>query len=155
MVILGQRLSSAAVSEMLRLGTYGYLLKDEIQPEMLASAPMLVRFGSVVIPPGMAGICRRLPSSRTVDNKSALAQNIPLSKGDLTILNLLTEGASNKMIAQKLDRAEATVKVRMTLLLRKHAVSTAGALFRRPERRSVSSRSFVGDDLAQVVDALE
>jgi len=37
----------------------------------------------------------------------------------------------------------------------KHAVSTAGALFRRPERRSVSSRSFVGDDLAQVVDALE
>ena len=40
-------------------------------------------------------------------------------------------------------------------VISKHAVSTAGALFRRPERRSVSSRSFVGDDLAQVVDALE
>jgi two-component system nitrate/nitrite response regulator NarL len=122
-VILGQRLSSAAVYEVLRLGTYGYLLKDEIEPALLASALTLVRFGSVVIAQGLTGIGLGLPASRTLDNKGVLAQDIPLSKGDLTILELLTQGASNKMIARKLDIAEATVKVRMMFLLRKLHVS--------------------------------
>jgi ATP/maltotriose-dependent transcriptional regulator MalT len=38
---------------------------------------------------------------------------VPLSNGELTLLELLVQSASNKVIARKLDIAEGTVKIRL------------------------------------------
>jgi two-component system nitrate/nitrite response regulator NarL len=49
--------------------------------------------------------------------------DVPLSNGELTLLELLVQGAANKVIARKLDIAEGTVKIRLLFLMRKLRVN--------------------------------
>ena len=46
-------------------------------------------------------------------DEDAHLDDVQLSKGQLTLLELLVQGAANKVIARKLDIAEGSVKVRM------------------------------------------
>lgn len=121
-------------------GAGGYLLKNEIMPEALFQSLELVLLGAVIIPQGivkMAKIGLPLAPEAPAASQEAeppvqitppLAGNgtangtAQLSGREQMILQQLTRGAPNKLIARELSMAEATVKVHIKSLLRKIGV---------------------------------
>ncbi len=121
-------------------GAGGYLLKNEIMPEALFQSLELVLLGAVIIPRGIVKMAQiGLPPTAegpiASHEAEPLVQAGPTQTGDRAvngfaqlsgreqmILQQLTQGAPNKLIARELNMAEATVKVHIKSLLRKIGV---------------------------------
>ena len=120
-VILTETLSSQTLAACLAAGAHGYLIKD-ISVDALLQSLRLVMLGERVFPThlaallvnGMAGIAPGRISSPNVHG---------LTDREVQILQGLVLGETNKMIANWLGIAEATVKVHMKSLLRKIGAS--------------------------------
>ena len=104
-------------------GASGYLL-ESISRDALRESLKLVNAGEKVFPSALAALFSVL--TRKVDNSEngnlALHES-DLSERELEILRCLTNGQSNKAIANNLDIAEATVKVHVKRILRKAHVA--------------------------------
>ncbi len=108
-----------AVHQAIRAGARGYLLKDVPFPELLA-AIRTVHAGQQCIPPEIAA-------------KMAERIRYPeLTSREIEILKLIASGLSNKLIADRLDVTESTIKHHVAALLTKlsaedrtHAVTIA------------------------------
>ena len=117
-------------------GADGYLIKDEVTPEILVKALELVLLGGTVIPRRRGSMWKR--EMAPPENEQARPENVSedirpnfgndaeppsnysrLSEREQAILTGLTHGASNKHIARDLNIAEATVKVHVKSVLRK------------------------------------
>jgi two-component system, NarL family, nitrate/nitrite response regulator NarL len=96
--------------------------------EVLIKSLELVMLGEIVLPtrlttllldmaPGSVELEAQDKASLGLDRSDPRLRK--LSSREAQILNCLTEGAPNKVIARKLDVAEATVKVHVKSLLRK------------------------------------
>jgi DNA-binding NarL/FixJ family response regulator len=106
------------VSEALRAGASGFLLKDA-PPEELAAAIRVIAAGEALLAPS---VTRRLiqrfaeqPAPRAVDAK-ALER---LTDRETEVLRLLARGLSNAQIAAELVVSETTVKSHVAHLLMK------------------------------------
>lgn len=120
LVVLTQALSAQRLAEVLEVGADGYLLKD-VSSEALILSLRLVMLGEKVFPTDLAGLLSsRL---RRVDFGASRPINAGLSGRETEILRCLLGGDSNKVIANKLNITEATVKVHLKSLLRKIKVS--------------------------------
>ena len=96
--------------------------------EVLIKALELVMLGEAVLPTHlMALLLDMAPAGAELGTQDQVSIGLELSDPRLRklstresqILNCLTEGAPNKVIARKLDVAEATVKVHIKAILRK------------------------------------
>lgn len=110
------------VFEGLRAGAVGYLLKAASSNE-LAEAIRAVAAGQALIDPSVtrkvvAEFARLAPAQRDPDG--GLAE--PLGERELEILRLLSQGLSNREIAQRIFLAEGTVKNYVTSILGKIGV---------------------------------
>ncbi|HHE6471034.1 TPA: two-component system response regulator NarL [Providencia rettgeri] len=99
----------------LKRGADGYLLKD-MEPEELIVALKEAASGKLVVSPTLASVlAESLRDSTTQDDNNITS----LTPREADILELISQGLSNKMIARKLDIAESTVKVHVKHLLKK------------------------------------
>ena len=104
-------------------GASAYLLAS-ISSEALCESLRLVCAGEKVFPSDLASLIPEL--SEICNSHHSLASAEPptdLSLRETEILQALTNGESNKVIARNLDIAEATVKVHVKRILRKAHVS--------------------------------
>lgn len=111
------------IFEGLRAGALGYLLKD-ISGEELAQAIHKIAAGGALIEPSVARkviaeFARLEPASRLVNDGLIT----PLSEREIEILELLSQGMSNKRIAARLHLAEGTVKNYVSNILTKLGVT--------------------------------
>ena len=109
------------VMDGLRAGAVGYLLKD-VSSEKLIEAIRAAANGDSFLQPSIAAkVIAELTRSepRTV-KKQPLVE--PLSDRELEILRCLTDGASNREIANQLFITEGTVKNHITNILGKMGV---------------------------------
>lgn len=102
------------LTNAIKLGADGYLLKDMEPEELLKSIDLACR-GQMILSPEMVpvlidGMRNKKESQRCIDC---------LTKREIQILKLVATGMTNKMIARKLDIAEGTVKVHVKSLLKK------------------------------------
>nr|WP_295083696.1 response regulator transcription factor [uncultured Roseateles sp.] len=118
------------LSEALRNGAQGYLLKT-VDGEDLAAALIRTMRGESVVSPEMSHKLLNAfrSSSSTAVAPAACAdpervEPLPLSPRELEILRELTRGSSNKEIARQLSIAEPTVKIHVQHILRKLGVSS-------------------------------
>jgi len=107
------------VFEGLRAGALGYLLKD-VSGHDLAQAVRTVAAGGALIQPSVAAkvvaeFARIAPPARAAG--AGLAE--PLSAREIEILRLLSDGLTNRQIAERLCLAEGTVKNHVTDILAK------------------------------------
>ncbi|MEJ1930984.1 response regulator transcription factor [Nostoc sp. NIES-2111] len=110
-IILTTYDSDEDIDRCLRAGAQAYLLKD-IKPSELIAAIKDVHCGRVVIPPSVASkIAQRLT-------------RVQLTTRELEVLRLISDGLTNKEIAQKLFIAESTVKLHSKTLFEKLQVTT-------------------------------
>ena len=130
--VLADRCRSNDVMAAFRVGANACLVK--VAPSnVLIKALELVMLGETIVPPAILSVIstddRRLESSvhaetssrETVDEliKGESASVPKLSAREKCILRCLLVGDANKVIARKVDIAEATVKVHIKAILRK------------------------------------
>jgi two-component system, NarL family, nitrate/nitrite response regulator NarL len=106
-------------------GIDGFCLSSHDR-EVLIKALELVMLGEAVLPTSLTALLLDAVPDLEPKNSRAQAEvefSDPrlrkLSNRESQILHCLTEGAANKVIARKLDVAEATVKVHLRAILRK------------------------------------
>ena len=103
------------VSQAMRLGAKGYLLKDT-EPDELAMAIRAVDKGHTQLGPGLfeKALMYVAPRDSTIEQPPELAQ---LTPRELDVLRLMASGANNREIAQSLFLSENTVKNYVTNIL--------------------------------------
>ena len=105
------------VSEALRVGALGYLLKDTPSEE-LAHAIRAVHKGYAQFGPGIfQKVMSHVPTPPPSPVKSVPSGVNELTKRERQVLALIAQGASNKEIAQELYISEGTVKNHVTNIL--------------------------------------
>ena len=111
-LMLSQHIETSHVVDLVRLGGFGYLLKDrvlEVQ-EFLAAADRVARGGSALDPEVIGQLVAR-PSA-----DGPLAE---LSEREREILKLMAEGLTNTAIAKRLFVSERTVETHVRHVLSK------------------------------------
>jgi DNA-binding NarL/FixJ family response regulator len=110
-LMLSQHVETAHVVELVRLGGFGYMLKDRVLDvaEFLAAAERVARGGSALDPE----VVGRLISPGADDG---LAE---LSDREREILSLMAEGLTNTGIAKRLVLSERTVEAHVRSVLLK------------------------------------
>ena len=108
--------SQEDVISAMRDGADGYLLKDMDPEDLLIKLHELAE-GHLVMSPNIAE--NLALALRSENLKDSAAASIQLTDREREILKHIRQGESNKVIARKLDIAEATVKVHVKHLLKK------------------------------------
>jgi two-component system nitrate/nitrite response regulator NarL len=118
-LVLAGRLSLDELGVSLRAGAAGYLLST-ISKEALAHSLRLIQLGETVFPSDLANAW----PARSMHRRPAASNEVleTLTPRENDILDCLTEGASNKVIARNLGITESTVKIHMKSLIRKIGV---------------------------------
>jgi DNA-binding NarL/FixJ family response regulator len=109
------------VFDGLRAGAVGYLLKDA-PSEKLAEAIRVAARGETFLQPSVAAKVVAEFARLTRKNEPSSSFREPLSEREIEILRLITNGASNREIAETLFLAEGTVKNHVTNILGKLGV---------------------------------
>ncbi|MEQ8964209.1 MAG: response regulator transcription factor [Azospirillaceae bacterium] len=119
MLVLTDSTDAALAQDALRAGVDG-LLHRNMSSEALVHAIMLVMLGEEVLPAKLAQ--RLISGAGTPMPAGAKRQFEGLTPREIDILELLSEGAPNKVIANQLGTTEATVKVQLRRILRQIGV---------------------------------
>ncbi len=106
------------ISDSMRAGANGYLLKD-MPYEELAQAILFVHRGYTQLAPGlMRKLIKSIPENETVGAAESFPQELAqLTPREQEVLNWISKGNTNREIAQKLYIAEGTVKTHVTRIL--------------------------------------
>ncbi|HQW52535.1 MAG TPA: response regulator [Acinetobacter sp.] len=110
--------SGEDIQEALKLGVDGYLLKD-IEPELINTDIRKILRGELVISPSLAPILAQILRTPSIEDISS-----NLTSRELQVIQMISEGLSNKMIAHKLSITESTVKVHVKHILNKTGLRT-------------------------------
>lgn len=133
-VVIDDEFDMDGMLSILRAGSDGYCL-SAVGCDVLVKYLELIMLGEVVFP--SAAFLSALPASgklsqtetapiKIAEHLQAMSAGSPirtLSSREAEILHCLMQGAPNKIIARKLDVAEATVKVHIKAILRKIRVT--------------------------------
>ncbi|WP_165820239.1 response regulator transcription factor [Microvirga sp. KLBC 81] len=124
-IVLADHFDIHAVALARHAGANGFCLTTSSR-DVLVRSIELVMLGEIVVPSELVLAmiedsirsinCPPWPSPEKLINA---APRSPLSSRELEVLGWLREGAPNKVIARRLDMAEATVKVHVKAILRK------------------------------------
>ena len=110
--------SGEDIQEALKLGVDGYLLKD-IEPELINTDIRKILRGELVISPSLAPILAQILRTPSIEDISS-----NLTSRELQVIQMISEGLSNKMIAHKLSITESTVKVHVKHIINKTGLRT-------------------------------
>jgi len=125
-VVMADCLEPNTVLAMHNAGADGFCLTSSSR-EVLIKSLELVVLGHTVLPSALVLTILRKRVSRPERSSDSVAAKIKgshlntrnISPREAEVLGCLAEGLSNKVIAQKLDIAEATIKVHVKAILRK------------------------------------
>ena len=106
------------LSDSMRAGANGYLLKD-MPPEELVQAIMLVHRGYTQLAPGlMQKLIKSVPENEAVGAAESFSQKlVQLTPREQEVLGWIRKGNTNREIAQKLYITEGTVKTHVSHIL--------------------------------------
>jgi len=114
------------ITQMVRLGARGYILKDA-SPAELTRAIKLVHSGEVYFSPSASRVLLDEVASRNAPRGAALGK---LSAREREVLVQIAEGQSNKDIASRLGVSVRTVETHRERIMRKLAIRTVAGLTR-------------------------
>jgi DNA-binding NarL/FixJ family response regulator len=108
---------SQYITDVMRAGAKGYLLKDMPSAE-LAQAIRLVYGGYTQLGPGLMKKLMTNVSDSNTSNPENISKNLAqLTPREQDVLHLIADGSTNRDIAQQLYISEGTVKTHVTHLL--------------------------------------
>jgi len=112
------------VIEFIRAGASGFLVKDATVDECVKTIRSVAQ-GTDVVPPVLAGTLLSHIADTAMDQTDIpVFQAVRMTNREREIVGLISEGLSNKDIAQRLDIATYTVKSHVHNILEKLALHT-------------------------------
>lgn len=129
-IILTKHDEDHYVTEALRVGVHGYVLKSQVANDLL-HAIQEVRRGSVYLSPGISTAVIGAYLSK------ASVPADPLSTRERQVLQLIGEGKSTREAAQQLGVSVKTVESHRTRLMRKLDIHETASLVRYAIRRGL------------------
>lgn len=136
-LILSMHPDEAYVTQAVRAGARGYLLKDSAAQDLIAAVAAVARGQSFFSPPVARVIVdeyvQRLAERGVVDRYDTLSER------EREILQLVAEGRSNKKIAELLDISPTTVETHRAHLLHKLDLHSAAEVVLYAVRRGLVS----------------
>ena len=121
-VMLTTSTDEGDLSESLRSGARGYLLKDMEPDELIVALQDIVQ-GKIVVAPALTSVLADLVRhGDRRERKDELEPFSSLTPREHEILCHLSEGQSNKVIARNLNISDGTVKLHVKAILRKLGV---------------------------------
>jgi two-component system, NarL family, response regulator LiaR len=118
-IALTSFLDDDKVLPAVRAGAAGYLLKD-VEPQELVRAIHTVHDGEALLHPAVTGAVMRELAG---DPQAAEDADLGLTGREREVLELVSRGLSNKLIARELGIAEKTVKTHVSSILGKLGVT--------------------------------
>ena len=117
--------SQADVFEFVQAGVSGFILKDATVNDFLKTIRSVAR-GIQVLPPNLtSSLFTQIVEHAVNESKpSALMDSVRMTKRERQVIELVSEGHTNKEIAQKLHLSTYTVKSHVHNILEKLALST-------------------------------
>lgn len=110
------------LSNVLRAGARGYLLKD-MEPDDVVDAILRASRGETVVAPGMTmKLVKLLQNDQPASSSASMLDS--LTQREREILTHLAQGESNKVIARALDISHDTVKLHVRHILAKLNLSS-------------------------------
>jgi DNA-binding NarL/FixJ family response regulator len=115
----------ADVFEFVEAGVSGFILKDASIPEFLSTIRFVYQ-GSQVLPQHLTGSLFSQIVEHAVNGskQSAINESIRMTKRERQVIELISDGSTNKEIAQKLHLSTYTVKSHVHNILEKLALNT-------------------------------
>lgn len=115
----------ADVLEFVQAGVSGFILKDATVNDFLKTIRSVVK-GLQVLPPNLTGSLFSQIVEHAVNgsNPSALIDSVRMTKREKQVIELISEGHTNKEIAQELHLSTYTIKSHVHNILEKLALST-------------------------------
>jgi len=115
----------ADVLEFVQVGVSGFILKDATVNDFLKTIRSVVK-GLQVLPPNLTGslFSQIVEHAVSGSNPSALIESVRMTKREKQVIELISEGHTNKEIAQELHLSTYTVKSHVHNILEKLALST-------------------------------
>jgi two-component system nitrate/nitrite response regulator NarL len=122
-LVLSMHDNKEYISQIIRVGARGYLLKD-CSPAELVSAIKAVHAGEVYFSPAVS----RMLVEEVVDAKTSTASSPSLTEREKQVLSLIAEGLLNKQIADKLGIGVRTIETHRERVMRKLDIHTVAGL---------------------------
>ena len=113
------------VFEFVRAGVSGFILKDATVNDFLKTIRSVAK-GIQILPPNLTGslFSQIVEHAINESGPSALADSVRMTKREKQVIELISEGHTNKEIAQKLHLSTYTIKSHVHNILEKLALST-------------------------------
>lgn len=133
-VILSALDDAETVSKVMKSGASGFVSKSGSSSELL-DALRAVLDGEIYLPPKLRELANRSETAHA--EGKPLAQRFGLTPGQARVLELLTEGRSNRQIAELLGLTEGTVKIHVSAIIKAMGVTnrSEAALMASRKRR--------------------
>jgi DNA-binding NarL/FixJ family response regulator len=129
-LLLTQHTEDEYVTEALRAGVHGYVLKNQAAEDLLHAIQEITQ-GSTYISPSIAGTV----VGAYLSKKQGLTD--PLSSRERQVLQFVGEGRSTKEIAEQMQISVKTVESHRTRLMRKLKIHGTASLVRYAIRRGM------------------
>jgi len=120
-IVMGLLAGEEDVSEFVRAGASGFIMKDAVFEEFLDTIRAVAR-GSRVLPRALTNSLFEQIVVRSGGSKAKKLEAVRLTSREREVVNLLSEGLSNKEIAIRLHIAVYTVKSHVHNVLEKLAL---------------------------------
>jgi len=133
-LVLSMHDSKEYISQIIRVGARGYLLKD-CSPAELVSAIKAVYSGEVYFSPAVS----RVLVEEVVDGEEAGEALPTLTEREKQVLSLIAEGLLNKQIADKLGIGVRTIETHRERVMRKLEIHTVAGLTKYAIARGMTS----------------
>lgn len=130
LIVLTQHDEPQYVSEALRCGVRGYVLKNQAARDLVHAIRSVCR-GEVYLSPGVAGAIAETYAAPKPDAAA-------LSVRERQVLQLIAEGDSTKRIAVRLGISAKTVESHRTKLMQKLDIHDTASLVRYAIRRGIT-----------------
>jgi DNA-binding NarL/FixJ family response regulator len=142
-IILSMHANEEYVLQALRAGARGYVLKDAELSELESAVRSVVR-GKIFLSPAISGqviadYLARLKGGKQPPASTEPAPYLSLTPRQREVLQLIAEGNTNKMIAQKLDLSVKTVEAHRAQIMERLDIHDTAGLVRYAVRTGVIS----------------
>ena len=134
-LILTMHQSEEVVAEVLKAGARGYVLKSDADQNLIAAVEAMIQHKPFLTSGVTDVVLSEFLSSRTAPLDMPSGRNV--TPREREIIQLLTEGKSNKEVASALNISTRTVETHRANIMRKLALESLGDLVRYAIRNKI------------------